>query len=265
LRSSRTDMSDFLDILAADAKKTVSEGYYQIDYDAPHSALSLRRAIEECPMNAVISEIKKASPSLGSIRPRIDPAVIALEMVAGGATGISVLTEPVHFKGELDSIRRVREAVKAPILLKDILIDPTQVEAASSTGADVILLIKALFDRGHSQYGLDEIIVLAHGMGLEVLLETHTDQEFRGALQSDADLIGINNRNLKTLEVDLGVTERILESYDLEDKVIVSESGVKTPQDLLRMKGTGARAFLIGSALMQANNIREAVRRFVLA
>ena len=258
-------MGDFLDVLAADAKRTVAEGYYQVDSNAPHSALSLRGAIEECPMNAVISEIKKASPSLGSIRTRIDPAEIASEMVAGGAIGISVLTEPVHFKGELDSIRRVREAVKAPILMKDIIIDPAQVEAASNTGADVILLIKALFDRGHCQCGLDEMIALAHGMGLEVLLETHTDQEFRESLQSEADLIGINNRNLKTLEVDLGVTERILESHDLEDKVIVSESGVKTPQDILRMKETGARAFLIGSALMQTDNIREAVRRFVLA
>ena len=258
-------MGDFLDILAADARRTVSEGYYQVDHEARHSGLSLRRAIEECPRNAVISEIKKASPSLGSIRTRIDPAATALEMVAGGATGISVLTEPVHFKGELNSIRRVREAAESPILMKDIIIDPVQVEAASRTGADVILLIKALFDRGHSRYGLDEMIALAHGKGLEVLLEAHTDQEFRGALQSEADLIGINNRNLKTLEVDLGVTERILEGYDLEDEVIVSESGVKSPQDLLRMKETGARAFLIGSALMQTEDIREAVRRFVQA
>ncbi|MBC8224433.1 indole-3-glycerol-phosphate synthase [Candidatus Bathyarchaeota archaeon] len=258
-------MGDFLDVLAADAKRTVAEGYYKVDCYAPHSALSLRKTIEECPLNAVISEIKKASPSLGSIRTRIDPAEIASEMVAGGAIGISVLTEPVHFKGELDSIRRVREAVKAPILMKDIVVDPAQVEAASRSRADVILLIKALFDRGHCLHGLDEMIEHAHGMGLEVLLETHTGKEFGGALKSDADLIGINNRNLKTLEVDLGVTERILESYDFEDRVIVSESGVKTPQDLLRLKETGARAFLIGSALMQTDDIRGAVRRFVLA
>ncbi len=258
-------MNDFLDILAADAKKTISEGYYQIGHDSRHSGPSLRKAIQECPFNAVISEIKKASPSLGSIRTRIDPAVIASEMVAGGAIGISVLTEPLHFQGELGSIRRVREAVEAPILMKDIIIDAVQVEAASSAGADAILLIKAIFDRGHSLYCLDEMIALAHGKGLEVLLEAHTDQEFRGALESDADLIGINNRNLKTLEVDLGVTVRILESHDLEDKIIVSESGVKTPQDITRMKETGARAFLIGSALMQADDIREAVRGFVLA
>jgi len=258
-------LGDFLDILAADAKKTVAEGYYQVDHDTQHSTLSLKRAIDECPMNAVISEIKKASPSLGSIRTQIDPAEIALEMVAGGAVGISVLTEPVHFNGELGSIRRVREAVEIPILMKDIIIDPVQVEAASSTGASIILLIKALFDRGHIQNGLDEMIELAHGMDLEVLLEAHTDQEFKEALQSDADLIGINNRNLKTLKVDLGVTEKILENYNLGDRIIVSESGVKTPQDLLRMKGTGARAFLIGSALMQTDDIREAVRRFVTA
>ena len=258
-------MGDFLDILAADAKKTVSEGYYQIDHHTSHSTLSLRRAIEECPRNAIISEIKKASPSLGSIRTRIDPAVTAREMVGGGATGISVLTEPVHFKGELDSIRVVREAVEAPILMKDFFIDPVQVEAASKAGADVILLIMALFDRGYCEHSLDETIALTHGMGLEVLLETHTDEEFRDALQTDADLIGINNRNLKTLEVDLGVTERILESRDSGDRVIVSESGFKTPQDIKRLKKTGARAFLIGSALMQTDDIREAVRRFVLA
>jgi indole-3-glycerol phosphate synthase len=258
-------MSDFLDILAADAKKTVAEDYYQVDDNVRHSPLSLRRAIEECQMNAVISEIKKASPSLGAIRTRIDPAEIASEMVAGGAIGISVLTEPVHFKGELDSISRVREAVNAPILMKDIIIDPVQVEAASSTRADTILLIKALFNRDHCSYGLDEMIALAHGMGLEVLLETHTDQEFREALQSETDLIGINNRNLKTLEVGLGVTERILESHDIEDRVIVSESGIKTPQNLLRLRETGARAFLIGSTLMQNDDIREGVRRFVLA
>jgi indole-3-glycerol phosphate synthase len=207
-------MSDFLDILAADAKRTVSKGYYQIDHDTSHSTLSLRRAIEECPRNAIISEIKKASPTTGLIRTRIDPAATALEMVDGGATGISLLTEPVHFKGALDSLRVVRKAVEAPILMKDFFIDPVQVEAASKAGADVILLIKALFDRGHCKNSLDEMIALVHGMGLEVLLETHTDEEFKDSLQTDADMIGINNRNLKTLEVDLGVTERILESRD---------------------------------------------------
>ena len=258
-------MDDYLDILAADAKRTVSEGYYQIDHEAPRSPLRLRRAIEECPVNAIISEIKKASPTLGSIRTRIDPSVTALEMVDGGATGISVLTEPVHFNGELDSIRIVRGAVEAPILMKDFFVDPVQVEAAFKAGADVILLIMALFDRGHCKDSLDEMILLAHGMGLEVLLETHTDEEFEDALQTDADLIGINNRNLKTLEVDLGVTERILESRDTVDRVIVSESGFKAPQDVKRVKETGTRAFLIGSALMQTDDIREAVRRFVQA
>jgi len=258
-------MGDFLDVLAVDAKRTIAEGYYQIDYKGPHSTLSLRKAIEGCALNPVISEIKRASPSLGPLRTGIDPAEVALEMEAGGATGISVLTEPVHFKGEVTSIRRVREAVRAPILMKDIIVDPVQVEAAFRTRADAILLIKALFDRDHCLWGLDEVIGHAHGLGLEVLLETHTDEEFRGALQSDADLIGINNRNLKTLEVDLNVTKRILESYDLEDKIIVSESGIGTPEDLILLRKAGARAFLIGSALMQSDDISGAVRRFVLA
>lgn len=257
-------MGDFLDVLAADAKRTVAEGYYQVDSYAPYSPISLKKAIEDCQMNSVISEIKKASPSLGSIKARIDPARIAVDMVTGGAIGISVLTEPVHFKGGLDSIQSVREVVEVPILMKDIVIDPAQVEAASYLQADVILLIQAIFDRDQSSYNLEEMINLAHGMGLEVLLEAHTDQEFSKALQSDSDLVGINNRNLKTLEVDLGVTERILENYDFK-KIIVSESGVRTPQDILRLKETGARAFLIGSALMQTDDIKETVRSFVEA
>jgi indole-3-glycerol phosphate synthase len=139
-----------------------------------------------------------------------------------------------------------------------------QIEAASRIQADVVLLIKTLFDRDLCEYQLDEMIEYAHHRGLEVLLETHTKQEFMEAMNSEADLIGINNRNLRTLEVDLEVTETILEECNF-DKIIVSESGIKTPRDLLRIKETGARAFLIGSAIMRANDIKEAIQRFVLA
>ena len=143
-------MGDFLDVLAAEARRTIARGYYDVEGEAERSTLSLRKAIETCSTNPVISEVKKASPSLGSIRPGIDAVEAALAMEAGGAVGISVLTEPEHFGGSLQSIRRVKESVEVPVLMKDIVLSPAQVDAASKTGADAILLIKAIFERGLS-------------------------------------------------------------------------------------------------------------------
>jgi indole-3-glycerol phosphate synthase len=284
-------MGDFLDVLAAEARKTIARGYYDVGYDAQHPTLSLRRAIVGCSMNPVISEVKKASPSRGLIRPGIDAAEAAMAMEAGGAAGISVLTEPEQFKGSLHSIRRARESVDIPILMKDIvldpdqvdaaskmganavllilmkdiILDPDQVDAASKMGANAVLLIKALFDRGLCSCDIDTMIEHAHGLGLEVLLETHTGEEFRGALGSGADLIGINNRDLKTFEVDLGVTVRILGENDPGDGVIVSESGIRTPEDIRRLREAGTGAFLIGSAIMESEDVESAVRRFATA
>ena len=261
----REGMGDFLDVLAAEARKTIARGYYDVGYDAQHPTLSLRRAIVGCSMNPVISEVKKASPSRGLIRPGIDAAEAAMAMEAGGAAGISVLTEPEQFKGSLHSIRRVRESVDIPILMKDIVLDPDQVDAASKMGANAVLLIKALFDRGLCSCDIDTMIEYAHGLGLEVLLETHTGEEFSEALGNGADLIGINNRDLKTFEVDLGVTVRILGENDPGDGVIVSESGIRTPEDIRRLKEAGAGAFLIGSAIMESEDVESAVRRFATA
>jgi indole-3-glycerol phosphate synthase len=258
-------MGDFLDVLAAEAKRTIAKGYYEVEGEAERSTLSLRKAIEACSTNPVISEVKKASPSLGSIRPGIDAAEAALAMVAGGAIGISVLTEPERFGGSLQSIQKVRESVEVPVFMKDFVLSPTQVDAASKTGADAVLLMKGIFERGFSTCDLDTMIDYAHSKGLEVLLETHTCEEFEGALTSGADLIGINNRDLKTLEVDIRVTGSILGEIDPGNRIIVSESGIKKPEDIRRLKGVGARAFLIGSAIMQSDDICLAVRRFATA
>jgi indole-3-glycerol phosphate synthase len=186
-------------------------------------------------------------------------------MAKGGATAISVLTEPKHFNGSLEALAEAREAVKLPILMKDIILSPLQIHAASKIGANAVLLIKALFDRGYCERSLDEMISGAHLLGLEVLLETHTESEFCSAVKTGADLIGINNRNLGTLKVDLNVTKKILLKNDPNGKLVISESGINTPADILFLRESGARAFLIGSAIMSNDNIEEKVKEFVNA
>ncbi|PVX25383.1 MAG: indole-3-glycerol phosphate synthase, partial [Candidatus Bathyarchaeum sp.] len=224
-----------------------------------------KKAIIENKQNAVITEVKAASPSRGTITKSFDPKEVAASMKRGGATGISVLTEPKHFNGSLSYLAQVRETVELPVLMKDIIIDTVQLEAASIIGANVVLLIEALFERGYSKHSLEEMIAEAHERDLEVLLETHNEDEFRSAIETDSDLVGINNRDLRTLKVDIGVTERILEKVDSQGKVVVSESGMMAPEDIRFLQGCGAQAFLIGSAIMMAGNIEKKVKEFVTA
>jgi indole-3-glycerol phosphate synthase len=258
-------MADYLDVLAWDAQKTISEGYYEVPAQALFPAVSLKRAIIESEKNAVITEVKAASPSRGTIKDNFEPDEVARAMESGGAVGISVLTEPKHFHGYLGYLVNVRKAVKLPILMKDIIIDSLQLETASEIGANVVLLIEALFERKYCESSLIEMISQAHEKNLEVLLEIHSENEFQSAIETDADLIGINNRDLRTLKVNLDVTERILKKFDGHGKIIVSESGVMTVDDLLFLRNCGAQAFLIGSAVMTANNIEKKVKEFVAA
>jgi indole-3-glycerol phosphate synthase len=258
-------MPDFLDKLAVDAEETVSQNYYTIKAQGTFSQVSLKEAIIKNKQNAVITEVKAASPSRGTIRKSFDPQEVAAAMRRGGATGISVLTEPKHFNGSLSYLTQVREAVDLPVLMKDIFIDPVQLEAASRIGANVVLLIEAVFNRGYCRHSLEEMISIVHDRGLEVLLETHNEAEFRSAIETDADLVGINNRDLRTLEIDIGVTERILKNNDSQGKVVVSESGVMSPSDIRFLRGCGAQAFLVGSAIMMATSIEKKVKEFVTA
>lgn len=258
-------MRDFLDKLAVDAKETVNHGYYKVTVQGTFSQVRLKTAIIENKQNAVITEVKAASPSRGTIRKSFDPQEVAVAMERGGAIGISVLTEPKHFSGSLSCLTQIREAVELPILMKDIIVDPTQLEAASRIGANVVLLIEALFERGYCEHSLEEMIAKAHKRNLEVLLETHNEDEFQAAIETDADLIGINNRDLRTLKVNIGITERILKKIDKQGKVVVSESGIIAPVDISFLRGCGAQAFLIGSAIMMADNIQKKVKEFVTA
>lgn len=258
-------MADFLDTLAQSAKETIRSGYYEVLEETATSRISLKKAVMEAKAIPVIAEIKAASPSAGIIRKKVAPHIIAKSMEKGGAIGISVLAEPKHFKGSLHSLVEAKRTVKLPILMKDIILSSGQLEAASKLGASVVLLIMALFNRGYCEHSLGDMIAAAHSKGLEVLLETHTAEEFRSAVRTQADLVGINNRDLTTLKVDLGITKRILEGNDSEGKIVVSESGLNTAADLRFLHKCGARAFLIGSAIMLANNVEQKVKEFVLA
>ncbi len=246
-----------------DAVKTIESGYYQNITPRSYPKISLKTAIQNCKTNAVITEIKSASPSLGTIRSNTDPAEIAKAMQRGGAVGLSVLTEPAHFNGSLEALSEARAAADLPILMKDIVIVADQIEAAAKIGANAVLLIQALFDRRCTETGVDKMIAYAHAQGLEVLLETHTEAEFKAALETNADLVGINNRNLATLKIDLNTTQQILQKQAKYGKVVVSESGIKTAADLQFLRGCGADAFLVGSSIMLTDDIESKVKELV--
>ena len=259
-------MADFLDILVRNAEKTIATGYYEVDGGRNVDChLSLKASITKCGHAPIIAEIKPSSPSHGNLRIIKGVKDVAVAMERGGASGISVLTEPKHFSGSIELLKEVKHNVNLPVLMKDIIIDPVQIEAASKIGADAILLIFSVFERGYVNYSIHEMIKIAHLKRLEVLLETHGTAEFLPALKTEADLVGINNRDLKTLKVDLEVTRRVMSVVDKCEKIVVSESGIQNPEDIRFLHACGAKAFLIGSAIMLVDNIEDKVREFVHA
>jgi len=258
-------MADFLEVLAQDAKETIRRGYYENPAQNAKEHTSLKKAIVESKTVPVITEIKYASPSAGVIRKNVEAAELARAMENGGAVGLSVLTEPAHFHGSLTSLIAARKAVRLPILMKDIFLSPIQVEAASKLGANAVLMIQALFDRGYCKCDLKEMIAKAHLEKLEVLLEIHNENEFRSAVATNADLIGINNRDLRTFKVDFYATKHILQNNDVKGKIVISESGINTPADIRLLYACGAHAFLVGSAIMRSGNIEEKVKELVQA
>ncbi len=258
-------MPDFLDVLALDARATVESGYYEYPAKAAAPSVSLRKAILHCPNVPIIAEVKAASPSAGVIRDCFEASEVASAMARGGAVGISFLTEPKHFNGSLANLSAVRKAVALPVLMKDIIVSIAQLEVAAKMGANAVLLMQAVYDRGYGELTIAEMIEEAHFRGLEVLLEAHDEGEFRRATASDADLLGINNRNLANLAVDLKVTKNILQRKPASGMLVVSESGIHNPCDIRFLSNCGADAFLIGSAVMSAGDVESKVREFTLA
>jgi indole-3-glycerol phosphate synthase len=258
-------MPDFLDVLAQDAKATVESGYYEHPAKTVAPRVSLRKVILHCPHVPVIAEVKGASPSAGVIRAKFEAGEIALAIARGGAVGISVLTEPKHFNGSLSNLATVRKAVNLPVLMKDIIVSTIQLDAAAKIGANTVLLIQAVYDRGYGEFSIADMIEEAHMRELEVLLEAHDEGEFRRAAASEADLVGINNRNLATLQVDLNVTKRLLERNHVSGMLVVSESGITSSDDIRFLSDCGANAFLVGSAVMVACDVEAKVREFTMA
>jgi indole-3-glycerol phosphate synthase len=201
---------------------------------------------------ALIAEVKKASPSKGLICADFDPVKIAQAYEAAGASCISVLTDEKFFQGSLDYLRRIRFAVKIPLLRKDFIIDERQILEAIEWGADAILLIAAILDDRQ----LARFHELALAAGLAALVEVHDEAELDRALAAGANLIGVNNRNLKTFEVDLRTTERLARALGERGRagevLLVAESGIDTRQDVLRLRQCGARAILVGESLVKA-------------
>lgn len=198
---------------------------------------------------ALIAEVKKASPSAGVIVESFDPVQIAKNYARTGAAAISVLTDEQFFQGHIDYLQAIRDAVPTPILRKDFILEEVQIAQAGAAGADAILLIVAALE----QVELERLLAAAVIYQLDVLVEVHTLEELDRALDADARIIGVNNRNLATFEVDLGVTEELSEQVPA-DVTLVSESGIRSAEDLARVKACGVDAVLIGEALMRAQS-----------
>lgn len=220
----------------------------------------LRASLLACPGVAVIAEIKRMSPSKGLIRADFDAEKIALAYRGAGAAGISVLTDAKFFGGSLEILQQVRAVVDTPLLRKDFVIDAYQIDEARVAGADAVLLIVAAL----SDAELGRLHAHATGLGLDVLVEVHDEAELDRALAAGSRLVGVNNRDLRTFEVDLATTERIAARIRDPEVVLVAESGIAGPADVARLARAGARGFLVGESLMRMpdpGRALEALRR----
>ena len=270
--------SNMMKKLVENSFKSIDEGLYNINnVDFSHDVFSLKRKIIEYQTKnqiPIITEIKFSSPSKGIImnpkNVKSDLLDISKEMILGGAVGLSVLTQKYLFNGSIDNFVIVRRDTSIPMLMKDIIVSEIQLDCAKNIGADYILLIMNIFDRDLAEGDLDKFTEYAHKKGLNILYEVHDEEEFKEILRSNImkknDLIGINNRNLDNLEIDIQVTEKLLKKFYKGKNFIVSESGISTSNQIKQLKNVGADAFLIGTSIMEkkeegsiSNKVKELV------
>lgn len=219
-----------------------------------------RPSLYETLMNAntlqVIAEMKRASPSKGDIRTDIDPIIQTKHYEQAGACCVSVLTETYYFKGSYDDLHAVAKNIRIPVLCKDFIIDEVQIDYAKAAGASVILLIVAALEQAQLQRLFD----YATKLQLEVLVEVHDTDELQTALAIGANIIGVNNRNLKTFEVDLATTKTIADALTNQNVAFISESGIFHAEDAERVANYGARAVLVGESLMRSDDVEAALK-----
>ncbi len=233
-------MVDYVADLAAKAEARVGRGYYDNVQTGKRFSKGLVETIQKLESTPVITEIKFASPSAGKIREIEDPLQIAMEMLKGGACAISVVTDPDDFQGNLETLANLSRVVDAPLIMKDIIVSPVQVQAAARAGARAVVLISELFSRRLTDEPLDRLIREAGRLGIEVLLEANSP-------------------------LDLSTTERVLAMNGHLDRPVVSESGIDHPRDIVRLKKAGANAFLVGTSIMKALDVESKVRELVNA
>jgi indole-3-glycerol phosphate synthase len=226
--------------------------------DQPRGFVQALHAAEGANRAPLIAEVKKGSPSKGVIRSDFDPVAIAEIYEANGAACLSVLTDERFFLGHLEYLAQIRRHVRLPLLRKDFVCDPYQLYEARSAGADAVLLIAAMLDLAQ----LRDFTALARDLGLDVLLEVHDEAELETALQVNCELVGINNRDLRTFVTDLATTERLAKLVP-GNRLIVAESGIHSRLDVLRLQRAGARAFLVGESLMRQADIGGKLRELL--
>ncbi|MDQ6668212.1 MAG: indole-3-glycerol-phosphate synthase [Thermoproteota archaeon] len=267
---------NYLNKLAENSYKAIDEGVYnnaKYDYSG-HEPISMRKSILSCPHAPLITEIKFASPSKGRIVAESkdsisSPIDIATNMVGSGAVGLSIVTQPNLFRGSPEYLGMIRKTVAVPLLMKDIIVSDIQIDSAKRMGADCILLIKSIFDSNLTEGSIEKLADYANKKGVQVVFEVHNEQEFREVLNSSIDprqnLIGINNRDLNDLNVDITTTTNLLKKVDKRGHIIISESGISKAEEIQQLKKAGADAFLIGASIMESSDLASKVAELYLS
>jgi indole-3-glycerol phosphate synthase len=246
----RQNLHDLLDRIVRDTKRAVEQSRTSKIPERMGKILSLSEAIKRTE-KSIIAELKPRSPSEGDLIGNRDVLSLAGEYEQGGAMALSVIASP-HFGGKVETVSRVKSTVSVPVLYKDFVVDEYQVRQSFGYGADAVLLIEGISP-------VERLLDLVDDLGLEAVVECHSAEEIEAAADAGAELIGINNRDLRTFTVDIETTAR-LSSYVPEDRIIISESGVKSPADAKYLFGCGADALLIGTALMRSENPKEFIQ-----
>ena len=241
-------------------KKTINLKKLEVIVKKVHDAINFDAALKKDPgsKNRIIAEVKKASPSKGVIREKFFPVEIAREYEASGAVAVSVLTDEKFFMGKLEYLTEIKKNVSIPVLRKDFLFDPYQIYESKACGADALLLIAAVLEKEQ----LRDLLQIVTELGLCALVEVHTKEELRMALDAGSSIIGINNRDLQTFKTDIKTTVDLINDIP-EGTTVVSESGIETIDDISRLRDVGVDAFLIGESLMREENPGEKLKEFV--